>query len=63
MIPQQKQKLDILLIFQDQEKFFGYICIIMEATVFYQFKAKLFEIKPHPLCLGNVSEHFLVNNM
>ena len=42
----------------------------MEATVYekyyakiYQFKAKNSEIKPHPLCLGNISNDFNANNM
>ena len=42
----------------------------MEATVYekyyakiYQFKAKNSEIKPHPLCLGNISKDFTANNM
>ena len=29
----------------------------------YQFKAKHSEIKPYPLCLGNISKDFSVNNM
>ena len=27
------------------------------------FKAKDFEIMPYPLCLGNISKHFSVDNM
>ena len=46
-------------------------CIIMGATVFlfvnatkmYQFKAKDPETKKYPLCLGNISGVFSVNNM
>ena len=29
----------------------------------YQFKAKNSEIKPYPLCLGNISKNFTTNNM
>ena len=29
----------------------------------YQFKAKESEIKPYPLCLGNISKDFTVDNM
>ena len=43
----------------------------MEVTVFlyvnsvkiYQFKAKYSEIKPYPICLGNILKGFTVNNM
>ena len=43
----------------------------MEATVFYlfyatkvyQFKVKDSEIKPYPLCLGNISKDFTHNAM
>ena len=41
----------------------------MEATVFvsttktYMFKAKSSEMKPYPLCLGNISKGFAVNNI
>ena len=43
----------------------------MEATVFlfvnvakiYQFKAKSSKVKPYPLCLGNISKDFTVNNV
>ena len=29
----------------------------------YQFKAKVSEIKPYILCLGNISEDFTIDNM
>ena len=29
----------------------------------YQFKAKGSEIKPYPLCLGNISKDFTVDNL
>ena len=41
----------------------------MEATVFvnatkiYQFKTKNSEIKPYPLCLGNISKDFTAYSM
>ena len=43
----------------------------MEVTVFlyvnsvkiYQFIAKYSEIKPYPMCLGNILKGFTVNNM
>ena len=42
----------------------------MQKTVFYslmpkiyQFKAKDSEIKPYPLCLGNISKGFTASNM
>ena len=33
------------------------------ATKIYQFKAKDSEIKKYPLCSGNVSKDFTINNM
>ena len=33
------------------------------ATKIYQFKAKDQEIKLHPLCLGNISKDFTIDNM
>ena len=42
----------------------------MEAIVFYlltvkiyQFRAKDSEIKPYPVCLGNISKDFILDNM
>ena len=41
----------------------------MEAIAFantvklYQFKAKDLEIKPYPLCLGNISKDFTLDNI
>ena len=29
----------------------------------YQFKVKDSEIKPYPLCLGNISKDFTIDNM
>ena len=29
----------------------------------YEFKAKQSEIKPYPLCLGNISKDFTADNM
>ena len=36
--------------------------IFVNATKIYQFKAKDSEIKIYPLCLGNISGEFSVNN-
>ena len=35
--------------------------LFVDATKVYQFKAKDSEIKPHPLCLGNISKDFTIN--
>ena len=35
----------------------------VNATKIYQVKAKNFEIKPYPLCLGNISKTFAVSSM
>ena len=32
-------------------------------TKIYQFNAKDPKIKPYPLCLGNISKYFLLDNM
>ena len=37
--------------------------LIVNATKIYSFKAKDSEIKPHPLCLGNISKDFTLDNM
>ena len=37
--------------------------LFVNATKIYQFKAKYFEIKKHPLCFRNISRDFSVNNM
>ena len=37
--------------------------LFVNTTKIYLFKAKYFEIKKHPLCLGNISRDFSVNNM
>ena len=39
------------------------IFLFVNATRRYQFKAKDFEIRIYPLCLGNISGGFSVNNM
>ena len=36
--------------------------LFVSATKIYQFKAKDSEIKPYPLCLGNISKYFTANN-
>ena len=35
----------------------------LNATKTYQFKAKISEIKPYPLCLRNISKDFTADNM
>ena len=47
------------------------VCIMMEAIVclfvdnvkMQQFKAKDLQIKPYPVCLGNVLKNFTIKNM
>ena len=36
--------------------------LFVNATKIYQFKAKDFEIKKYPLCLGNITGGFSANN-
>ena len=36
--------------------------LFVNATKIYQFKAKDFEIKKQPLCLGNITGGFSANN-
>ena len=38
-------------------------CLIVNGTGFYKLKAKDSEIVATPLCLGNISKHFSVDNM
>ena len=37
--------------------------ICVKSVKMYQFKAKDSEIKPYPLCLGNISKDFAIDNM
>ena len=37
--------------------------LFVYATKVYQFKAKDSEIKDYPLCFGNISKGFTINNM
>ena len=37
--------------------------LFVNAVKIYQFEAKDLEIKPFPLCLGNNSKDFTINNM
>ena len=37
--------------------------LFVDATKIYQFKAKYSEIKKYPLCLGNISKDFTIDNM
>ena len=43
--------------------FFKNFCLFVNVTESYKFKAKDSEIKAVPLCLGNISEDFSVDNM
>ena len=37
--------------------------LFVNAVEMYHFKAKDSDIKPYPLCLGNISKDFTLNNM
>ena len=37
--------------------------LFVNATNIYEFKVKNSQIKPHPLCLGNISKDFTDGNM
>ena len=37
--------------------------LFVHATKIYQFKEKDSGMKPYPLCLGNVSRDFTINNL
>ena len=37
--------------------------LFVNAIKIYQFKVKDSEIKPYPLCLGNISKDFTIDNM
>ena len=37
--------------------------LFVNDTKLYQFKAKVSEIKPYILCLGNISEVFTIDNI
>ena len=38
-------------------------CLFVNGTEIYKFKAKAFEITATPLCLGNISKDWSVDNM
>ena len=72
-----KNAVEILVLGEDptdgllnQERKFVYVYTSMQAKVFlhangkkiYQFKAKDSKIEPYPLCLGNTSKYFTVEN-
>ena len=70
MILGWQQKLNILLIFQDQEKnclslyYNGNNSFLfVNATKVCQFKAKNSKIKPYSLCVGRISKDFALSNM
>ena len=37
--------------------------VFVNAVKMYQFKTKESEMKPYPLCLGNISKDFIISNM
>ena len=37
--------------------------LFVNAVKMCQYKAKDSEIKPYPICLGNISKDFTINNM
>ena len=37
--------------------------LFVDATKIYQFRARDSEIKPYPLCFGNISKGFTIDNM
>ena len=37
--------------------------LFVNAVKMYQFKVKYSEIKPYPLCVGNISKDFTINNI
>ena len=39
------------------------VFLFVYATKIYQLKAKTSIIKPHPLCIENISKYFRANNM
>ena len=65
MIPQQQQRLNILLTLQDQEKnclslYYNRSnsLLVPDDVKINQFKGKDSEIKAYPWCLGNISKDF-----
>ena len=71
MILQYQQKVNILLVLQNQEKRFVFSLhcngsnrfLYGDATIIYQFKTKDSKIKPYPWCLSNISKDITINNM
>ena len=59
MILHWQQKLNILSLHYNGSNNFLFI----DDTKICQFKVEDSEIKPYPLCLGNISKDFTINNM
>ena len=55
---QSNKRLVLSLHYNESDSF-----LFVDATKIYQFKAKNSEIKKYPLCWGNVSKDFRINNM
>ena len=58
MLQNHKENLAFLSYFNGSNSF-----LFVNVTKVYQFKAQNSEIKPYPLCLGNISRHLTANNM
>ena len=58
MFQNHKENLAFLTYFNGNNSF-----LFVNVTKVYQFKAQNSEIKPYPLCLGNISRHLTANNM
>ena len=56
-ITKSKEKLFKSALEWEQQFFYA------NGTKIYQFNAKDPKIKPYPLCLGNISKYFLLDNM
>ena len=39
------------------------VLLLVNAMKMHQFKAKVSDVKPYLLCLGNISKDFTLNNM
>ena len=70
MIPQEPQKLNILLILYNWGKTAGSVhydgsnsFLFVNAVKMYQITAKASEIKPYPLLSGDMLKGFTINNM
>ena len=39
------------------------VCLVVDNVKMHQFKAKDLQIKPYPVCLGNILKNFTIKNM